>query len=65
MLINTDMLVRQHMAYLRTLDDAAAELNQFETLYDHMFFYFTEKLEMSHDEARKVVNDFISDFSKA
>lgn len=52
------------MAYLSTLEDAKEELSKFDTHYDHMYYYFTEKLGISEDEAIRVVDDFKADFMK-
>jgi len=65
MLKTTADLVRQHKAYLQAHPNSAAELNQFETLYDHMFYYFTDKLGMTDDEATAVVKDFYADIQRA
>ncbi|MNW67549.1 hypothetical protein D3C74_461470 [compost metagenome] len=53
----TSMLVKQHMEYLSNPDNAAESRN-FETIYHHMYYYFTSVLGMLPDDARSVVDDF-------
>lgn len=54
----TSMLVQQHMAYLQADEKHVAEMRQFETLYDHMQFFFTTKLGLLPDTAQGIVDDF-------
>jgi hypothetical protein len=61
MLIETDMLVRQHMAYLKTLERSKDELDKFDTLYDHMFYYFHCILKMTSEKAEMHAKDFYID----
>jgi hypothetical protein len=55
----TDIFVKRHLTYLATLENPQEELDKFDTLYDHVFFFLTNVLEMPETEARRIVNDFI------
>jgi hypothetical protein len=61
MKIATDRLVRQHMAYLKASENSAKELSLYDTIYDHMFYYFNSVLKMSESESMAVVDDFRTD----
>ncbi|MRN52555.1 hypothetical protein [Paenibacillus monticola] len=63
MRFETDLLVRQHTSYMSQPENAA-EARKFETLVDHMFHYFFKVLGMTEAEARAVIDDFESSFSK-
>lgn len=58
-----DKLVRQHMTYLLSLDNITTELDRFETLNDHMLYYFTSVLKVEANEAIQAINHFLSDRS--
>jgi hypothetical protein len=60
MLRTTDKLVRQHMTYLLSFEDVAAELSKFDSLYHHILYYSTSVLQMDIDEAVFAINDFLS-----
>ncbi|WP_374019030.1 hypothetical protein ABU162_04585 [Paenibacillus thiaminolyticus] len=62
---STDMLVRQHVAYLNSLIEPRVEMDKFETLYDHMFYYFHDVLSIPAHEAAAVVTDFYADAMRA
>jgi hypothetical protein len=51
------MLVSQHMAYAIANPN---EIRQFETLSDHMVYYFVSVIGMSAHSARAYVDDFFS-----
>jgi hypothetical protein len=54
----TDIFVKRHLTYLVTLENPLEELDKFDSLYDHIFFYLTSVIEMPETEAHRIVNDF-------
>lgn len=59
----TSMLAKQHMEYINQDPKNAAEMRSFDTVYDHMFYYFTAVLGILPDTARGIIEDFEMDFS--
>ncbi|MFD3261878.1 hypothetical protein ACE3MQ_25080 [Paenibacillus lentus] len=57
----TSMLVKQHMQYILSDPANAAEMRTFDTLYAHMFYYFTTVLGLLPDTAQGIVDDFEAD----
>jgi hypothetical protein len=58
MKISADSLVRQHLAYASAHPE---ELKQFNTIFDHMVFYFCSVHGLSKNDALRVLDEFGSD----
>jgi hypothetical protein len=52
------MLVSQHMAYAIKHPE---EIEQYDSIYDHMLYFFTAIIGMAEDLAIKHIDDFFSD----
>lgn len=60
----TSMLARDHVAYVGSSKQNAAELRQYETIYDHFYFYLTKVRGLLPDTARGIVEDFEADLQR-
>lgn len=56
----TEKLVKQHQHYL---SDNSNELKKYDSIYDHMLYYFTSVLGIEEQQALQYIQDFKSDFS--
>jgi|GEM_PF-6507723 len=55
----TEFLVRRHIEYAK---DRAEEVRLYDTIYDHMLYYFTHVLSIERDKAIAFIDDFRSDY---
>lgn len=58
MRIETSMFAKQHMDYIKT---APAEMCEFDTIFDHMYFYLISVVGLIPSTAKDIVDDFKSD----
>lgn len=56
----TEKLIKQHQHYLSVNSN---ELRNYDSIYDHMLYYFTSVLGIDEQQALHTIQDFKSDLS--
>lgn len=61
----TSMFAKDHMEYLRTSIKNQMEMRQYESMWDHFYYYLTAVRGLLPDTAEGIVEDFKIDFMAA
>ncbi|MEC0234053.1 hypothetical protein P4H71_06875 [Paenibacillus kribbensis] len=61
MRLETSMLAKDHMEYIKLDEAHAAHMRTFDTIYDHFYYYLTTVRGLLSDTAQGIVDDFKSD----